>query len=221
MEESKNRFFEDLEEEGHTVVVSISNPHSHKKKKKQKQTFAINSLFLNSPLTNVTFPFLSNSVHRSLNSFVALDTNPRPILKLVSVPSSINAGLDVRLAFAASAALFFLKSNNLRSNGRPFVDNARAPEPRNGENSDNRTNLSLPVPRRGDDDDDDGRGQKQLASTVARHGAGARCVQLLPRRVDEVHHAPRAEHCHGFEVFPRELDDSERRLGEDDELAVK
>jgi len=34
-------------------------------------TLAINSLFLNSPLTSTTFPFSSNSVHRSLGSLAA------------------------------------------------------------------------------------------------------------------------------------------------------
>ena len=37
------------------------------------RTLAISSLFLNSPFTSVTFPFSSNSVHRSLNSFPGFD----------------------------------------------------------------------------------------------------------------------------------------------------
>lgn len=35
-------------------------------------TFAISSLFLNAPFTSVTFPFSSNSVQRSCNSFNGL-----------------------------------------------------------------------------------------------------------------------------------------------------
>lgn len=59
---------------------------------RKQHTFAINSLFLNSPFTRVTFPFLSNSVHRSRGSFVAFAARPRPIVKPPSVPSSISAG---------------------------------------------------------------------------------------------------------------------------------
>src|SRR2546421_10763284 len=43
-----------------------------------KHTLAINSLFLNSPLTSVTFPFSSNSVHRKRSSFGALAVRLRP-----------------------------------------------------------------------------------------------------------------------------------------------
>ena len=42
-----------------------------------KQTLAINSVFLNSPLTSVTSPLLSNSVHLNRNSFDAFAANDR------------------------------------------------------------------------------------------------------------------------------------------------
>lgn len=41
-------------------------------------TLAISSLFLNSPLTSVTLPFSSSSVHRSFNSLVGRVTRPNP-----------------------------------------------------------------------------------------------------------------------------------------------
>lgn len=71
----------------------------------------------------------------------------------------------------------------------------------------------------------DGRAQKQLASTVARHGAGSRCVQRddVPRSVEN---APREEQCcDGLLARDDDDDDDERRYGDDDAkedgLAVK
>jgi len=45
-----------------------------------KQTFAISSLFLNSPFTSVTFPPPSNSVQRSFSSFAGRKVRPRLVL---------------------------------------------------------------------------------------------------------------------------------------------
>lgn len=86
-------------------------------------TFAISSLFLNSPLISVTFPLLSNSVHRKRSSFDAFAARLRPILNKFPVPSSRNGPLFVVAFLSAFPAVpFRLKSNNLRSNGRLFVD---------------------------------------------------------------------------------------------------
>jgi hypothetical protein len=54
-------------------------------------TFAINSLFLNSPLTSVTFPCSSNSVQRIFSSLAVLTMRPKLLLKPVPPvePSSI------------------------------------------------------------------------------------------------------------------------------------
>lgn len=87
-------------------------------------TLAISSLFLNSPFTRVTFPVLSNSVHRRRGSLDAFATNPRPILKLPSVPSLISAG-GWRRYDLDSAALFRLKSKSLRHKLLLLVDDAR------------------------------------------------------------------------------------------------
>lgn len=85
------------------------------------QTFAINSNFRNSPLTSVTFPFMSNSVHRIRNSFDALAARPRPMLKIPSFPSSISAGPWFPVLLV-SAALLRLRSKSRRRNGRDFVE---------------------------------------------------------------------------------------------------
>lgn len=183
-----------------SINTLLKNP---RRLERSRQTFAINSLFLNSPLTKVTFPLISNSVHRNRSSFVALDTNPRPILKLLSVPSSISAGPWLRFALAASAALFRLKSNNLRNSGRFLVDDARAPDGpgqwRDGEIGNCFGSVVVEIRPR------DGRfvgrrRAKRLASTVARHGAGSRDTQ--------------------FDVAVR-LEDEEWRHGDDEVLAVK
>lgn len=87
---------------------------------RKQHTFAINSLFLNSPFTRVTFPFLSNSVHRSRGSFVAFAARPRPIVKPPSVPSSISAG-PPRLCLSAEE-LLRLRSRSLRRSGRLLVE---------------------------------------------------------------------------------------------------
>lgn len=102
------------------------------KKQHYRPTFAISSLFLNSPLTSVTFPFISNSVHRNRSSFVALDTSPRPMLNVPSVSWSISGGPGFRLALLASAALLRLRSKSLRNSGRLLVDAARDKEWREG-----------------------------------------------------------------------------------------
>ena len=58
-----------------------------------ESTFAINSLFLNSPLTRVTLPFSSNSVHRNFNSLVGLMILPaRPVLSSKKPGSSFGDG---------------------------------------------------------------------------------------------------------------------------------
>lgn len=162
-----------------------------------RQTFAISSLFLNSPLTSVTFPFISNSVHRNRNSFVAFDTNPRPMLKFDSVPSSISAG-PVRLALdLASDSLLRLRSKSLRSSGRLLVDAVREGKGLRGE-SDSWTGSSLPSAHRP-------RGgvfflverfgmAKRFASTVALHGAGSRPVQFDILRSDRAPDGRPLEH---------------------------
>lgn len=171
-----------------------------------RQTFAINSLFLNSPLTSVTFPLLSNSVHRNRNSFVALDTNPRPILKLDSVPSSISAGPD-RLDFPlVSDSLLRLRSKSLRSSGRLFVDAAREDEGLRGE-SDSWIGSSLSSAHRSREEvcflvERFGMA-KRFASTVALHGAGSRFVQfdvLQARDGRPLEHVVERRHVDGLAV---------------------
>jgi hypothetical protein len=99
-------------------LTFIFGTQSHADK---KRTFAINSLFLNSPFTRVTFPFLSNSVQRSRGSFVAFAARPRPIVKPPSVPSSISAGPPQRLCLSAEV-LLRLRSRSLRRSGRLLVE---------------------------------------------------------------------------------------------------
>lgn len=69
---------------GKAVLCSLSVPLNRvqgavqcKIAEGRKRTFAISSLFLNSPFVNVTLPFSSNSVHRSLSSFTGRTTLPR------------------------------------------------------------------------------------------------------------------------------------------------
>lgn len=73
---------------------------------------------------SVTFPLISNSVHRIRISFEAFAPRVRPTLKIPSVPSSRNGGPGLRL-FLCSAALPRLRSHSLRSRGRVLVDACR------------------------------------------------------------------------------------------------
>lgn len=88
-----------------------------------KHTFAISSNFLNSPFTSVTFPLLSNSVHRNRSSFEALAANLRPMLNIPSVPSSIRPGPAFRTL--QSAALFRRRSKSRLSSGLREVEAGR------------------------------------------------------------------------------------------------
>lgn len=150
----------------------------------------------------MTFPFISNSVHRNRNSFVALDTNPRPMLKFDSVPSSISAGPARLVLDLASDSLLRLKSKSLRSSGRLFVDAVREGEGLRGE-SDSWTGSSLSsahrprevcflVERFGM--------AKRFASTVALHGAGLRSVQFDVLRSDKACDGRLLEHVDGLAV---------------------
>ena len=96
---------------------------AHREGRVFPQTFAISSLFLNSPLTSVTSPFLSNSVHRNRSSFDTFPAKLRPILNKFPVPSSRNGPLLARVFFSAfHASLSRFRSSNLRSKGPLFVD---------------------------------------------------------------------------------------------------
>lgn len=84
-------------------------------------TLAINSDFLNSPSMNVTFPFSSNSVHLSFNSFTPLTVFLRPKLVLPASskkPGSVGESLD----FDARFSLRHLSFHGLFHRGRVSVD---------------------------------------------------------------------------------------------------
>ena len=72
-----------------------------------KPTLAISSDFLNSPSTTTTFPFSSNSVHRSFSSFVAFilpSVAPLASLRNGSGGRSLGrSGRDLSFAFLRSA----------------------------------------------------------------------------------------------------------------------
>ena len=81
------------------------------------QTFAISSVFLNSPSMKVTFPSLSNSVHLSLSSFAAFPGCLR--LRLVPPTSSRKQGrggkfVDFRFFFSCHSCGFHSLFNNVR-----------------------------------------------------------------------------------------------------------
>ena len=87
-------------------------------------TFAMSSVFLNSPSMSVTFPSLSNSVHRSFSSFAAFPALLRP--RLVPPTSSKNVGSGGRLVgFVLGLSLCSLGFNNLLNRGQIRVDACR------------------------------------------------------------------------------------------------
>lgn len=130
-------------------------------------TLAISSLFLYSPLTSVTFPFSSNSVHRKHGSLRVFAVRVRPRLKrLPSAPSSMRLG--AQSLFVASFERF--RPSNLRNKGRFLVETCREDgwmEDRGGwqdEGNGNRRVLLLLT-----------KGpmlEKRDASSCARQGAG-------------------------------------------------
>lgn len=79
----------------------------------RREYFAINSLFLNSPLTSVTLPCSSNSVQRSRNS----------LLGLMILPPSPAFESSKKLPCAGSSSLWYLRllvcfwGRNLLQNG--------------------------------------------------------------------------------------------------------
>lgn len=67
---AKSRFSADLEAVDRTICCQVGTCVT----RTSNLTLAMSSLFLNSPLTNVTFPFSSNSVQRSRGSLDAFST---------------------------------------------------------------------------------------------------------------------------------------------------
>lgn len=109
-----NRSSEDHAGEGHTIIIIsfLLFPFGT-----LILTLAISSLFLNSPFIKVTFPFISNSVHRRRSSFDAFAARARARLSPPSVSSSNEGGLRV-----SAAGFLRLKSQNLRRIDRFLVD---------------------------------------------------------------------------------------------------
>lgn len=124
-----NRFSVDLVVIIHTIACT--HQHIHPRSMVRAlcvPTLAISSLFLNSPLRNVTFPFSSSSVHRNLNSFDALFAIVvRPKFDIVvSVPSPrdpVNGGgtTSSDLEFLFLFLDLLPKSKKLHSHGLPAV----------------------------------------------------------------------------------------------------
>ena len=85
---AKSRSFEGHEGEARTIpnyqLPRLDRPA-------EMRTLAINSLFLNSPLTSVTLPCSSSSVHRILSSFVGRMMRPRLLPKPVE-PGDVSSG---------------------------------------------------------------------------------------------------------------------------------
>lgn len=128
---------------------------------------AISSLFLYSPLTSVTFPFPSNSVHRKHGSLRVFAARVRPRLKrLPSALSSTRLGEQSRFA-----ALFErVRSSNLRNKGRFLVVTFR--EDGRMEDSGGRNRGVLLLLAKGP------MMEKRDASSCARQGAGLIRLQL-------------------------------------------
>ena len=88
------------------------------------RTLAISSDFLNSPSMSVTFPFMSNSVHRSFNSLPAFPVLLRAIFAPPKPSRKLGSGgksLDFRPVFSLGSFSF----HNLFSKGRLSVDPCR------------------------------------------------------------------------------------------------
>lgn len=109
----------DLEVEGHTIEfnqkLGTSNTQDY-------HTFAISSLFLNSPLTRTTLPFSSNSVHRSLASFADLGDMLRPRLKAGASPPSSKKEPSGRSSDFSGRGIFCLRPHNWRSHPPLLLD---------------------------------------------------------------------------------------------------
>ena len=84
------------------------------KSRGRREYFWINSLLRNSPLTSVTFPFSSNSVHRSLSSLLGFIMRPpRPALSSRK-PDRAGSSFEGELLEA------FRGCRSLRQNGSRF-----------------------------------------------------------------------------------------------------
>ena len=91
---------------------------------KEEWTLAMSSDFLNSPSMRVTFPFTSNSVHRSFNSLPALPDLLRPIFAPPKSSKKLGSGgksVDFRPVFSLGSFSF----HNLLSKGRLSVEPCR------------------------------------------------------------------------------------------------
>lgn len=90
----------------------------------REDTFAMSSVFLNSPSMSVTFPSLSNSVHRSFSSFAIFPALLRPMLVPPTSSRKLGSGgRSVGFIFGFSFRSFCFHS--LLYRGRMFVDARR------------------------------------------------------------------------------------------------
>ena len=84
-------------------------------------TLAISSDFLNSPSMKLTFPFSSNSVHRSFNSFAPFTNFLRPRVVLPASSKKLG-GASESLGFKAGFSVPHLSFHGLLHWGRVSVD---------------------------------------------------------------------------------------------------
>jgi hypothetical protein len=105
--------------EGRTIITS------HKlgfNEFQNYQTFAMSSLFLNSPLTSSTLPFSSNSVHRSFASLADLGDMLRPRLNIGASPPSSKKDPSGKSSDFSGRGIFCLRPHRWRSHPLSLLD---------------------------------------------------------------------------------------------------
>jgi hypothetical protein len=105
--------------EGRTIItgqkLGINEFRNH-------QTFAMSSLFLNSPLTSTTLPFSSNSVHRSFASLADLGDMLRPRLNIGASPPSSKKDPSGKSSDFSGRGIFCLRPHRWRSHPLSLLD---------------------------------------------------------------------------------------------------
>ena len=117
-------YFSEISREEAILFIESVIVVSHVILLKGKWTLAMSSVFLNSPSMSVTFPFTSNSVHRSFNSLPAFPVLLRPIFAPSKPSRKLGSG-GKSAVLRPVLSLGSFSFHNLLSKGRLSVEPCR------------------------------------------------------------------------------------------------